>query len=208
MNFLRRVNVFLLLKWIRKKKCWVKFNASCLMERISEEKHQQTNQSSNIALLTFQPEANTKLEDSFPTVRFSHNIYLAYRFYARKLPQRTYYQQQSYDARTTIRDMIPPEKLLKSRLVDYGLNEPLTPRELECSALGLCGFTSKQIGLFLGISFRTVEKNLQIAFEKMRCYGKAHCMEIMYTHGLLNIWQDFARTLILGKEGLFSFNLA
>ena len=73
---------------------------------------------------------------------------------------------------------------------------PLSPKEIECLCLNLNGFSAKQIGLLMSISYRTVQTHIQHSLDKLQCFNKYQCFEMMYEKGFLPIWQDFFNLLL------------
>lgn len=73
---------------------------------------------------------------------------------------------------------------------------PLSPKEIECLCLNLNGFSAKQIGSLMSISHRTVQTHIQHSLDKLQCFNKYQCFEMMYEKGFLPIWQDFFNLLL------------
>lgn len=97
------------------------------------------------------------------------------------------YQEQS---------MLCKNKFLLIEKIKEKILPALTSREVESLGLNLIGFSAKQIGEILRISFRTVETHLQQALHKLNCFSKLQCLEIMLEKKLLTMWQDLGKLLI------------
>jgi len=66
-------------------------------------------------------------------------------------------------------------------------NAPLSARELECLHWGALGKTSREIGLILGISQRTVYFHLNNAAAKLNVYSVKHAISRALSSGLVRI---------------------
>jgi DNA-binding CsgD family transcriptional regulator len=86
---------------------------------------------------------------------------------------------------------------LQMRSLNESLQASLSERELECLALGFCGFSAKHIAEILKVSFRTVETHLCHAYQKLGCYGKQQVLESMYEKELLTLWLDLGKLLLM-----------
>ncbi len=84
-----------------------------------------------------------------------------------------------------------------SRFLQHAFDTSLTRREVECIALGFCGFSAKHIAEILQISFRTVESHLQNGYIKLDCRGKQEMLECMYESKMLTLWLDLGKLLLL-----------
>lgn len=69
---------------------------------------------------------------------------------------------------------------------------PITAREMECIKYMFLGYTSNQIGTFLVISERTVEKHLENVKFKLACSSKSDLIDIILKSGLSNLIKDHA----------------
>ena len=76
------------------------------------------------------------------------------------------------------------------------LNVGFSERELECLAFTLSGFSAKYVGELLKISYRTVEAHLYKAYQKLDCYGKQQCLEMMHAKEALHLWWEYSRLLL------------
>ena len=72
----------------------------------------------------------------------------------------------------------------------------LGERECESLALTLCGFSAKHAGKILGLSSRTVEAYLQIAYQELECSGKQVALAMMYKNKTLSLWWDLAKEIL------------
>lgn len=79
------------------------------------------------------------------------------------------------------------------------LDATLSSREFECVALAFCSFSAKHIGEILGRSHRTIEVHLQNAYQKLGCYGKQQCLDMMHANQTLTLWWDLGRLICKRK---------
>lgn len=85
-------------------------------------------------------------------------------------------------------------KLLFSSLVERYRN--FSFRELECTAFFISGFSSKQIGSFLGISPRTVETHLERGRYHLGCSNRSQMIERFLADTTYFMFQDLVRILL------------
>lgn len=81
--------------------------------------------------------------------------------------------------------------------LNQALGISLSMREMECLAIGFCGFSAKHIAEILHISHRTVESFFHHAYQKLGCYGKQETLELMYKNQLLTLWLDLEKLLLI-----------
>jgi len=86
---------------------------------------------------------------------------------------------------------------LMTRTLNSALGTSLSSRELECLALGFCGFSAKHIGKILKLSYRTVETHLNNAYQKLGYFGKQQALESMYEKELLTLWLDLGKLFLM-----------
>jgi DNA-binding CsgD family transcriptional regulator len=91
------------------------------------------------------------------------------------------------------------EMRLLAQALDHTIHKTLSGREMECLALGFCGFSAKHIGELLGISYRTVEFFLQSCYQKLNCRGKQQALELMYESHLFILWLDLGKSIVIRK---------
>lgn len=94
------------------------------------------------------------------------------------------------------RDYLSDISLL-TKTLNRSLITPLSSREIECLALGFCGFSAKHIGEILGISYRTIETHMIHIYRKLDCFGKQQVLEFMYEKQLLTLWLDLGKSLLI-----------
>jgi len=75
----------------------------------------------------------------------------------------------------------------------------LTSREMECLSLNLLGLSAKQIGIYLRVSYRTIEAHLYHAFHLLGLKGRKQCLEQIMTTQTLLMWHDLGK-LVLQKS--------
>ncbi|MGA8163724.1 MAG: LuxR C-terminal-related transcriptional regulator [Waddliaceae bacterium] len=79
-------------------------------------------------------------------------------------------------------------------------NPPLSQKEVECLCLNLNGFSAKQIGMLMSLSYRTIQGHIQHSFDKLQCFSKCQCLEMMHENRFLPIWRDLFNLLIKQRE--------
>lgn len=89
---------------------------------------------------------------------------------------------------------------LSAKTLNAAMNTALTLREMECVALGFCGFSAKHSAEILKISHRTVETYLHQAYHKMGCFNKQQALESMYEKRLLMLWLDLGKMFLITKN--------
>lgn len=107
-----------------------------------------------------------------------------------------YLQKEEYDNQCILKKN---KKLLIGKINEL-FNHQLTPKEAQCVSLYLLGFSAKQIGLILFISFRTAETHLNRGLHHCGCHSKLQCVEMMLEKNLLPLWQDLGKILLSEYE--------
>ncbi len=84
-----------------------------------------------------------------------------------------------------------------SNAINRILREDLTTREIQCLALGFCGFSSKHMAEILKISYRTAETHLHNSYQKLGCFGKQQALDLMHEKQLITLWLDLGKLLLV-----------
>ena len=90
-------------------------------------------------------------------------------------------------------------EFLKLAIKKNGPHPSLTYRELECIAFAMSGFTAKQHAMLANISYRTIQTHLTNAYDKLGCFNRLQCVEMMYTKGYFFLWQNLCRLFLQMK---------
>ena len=109
-----------------------------------------------------------------------------------------------------IKENFLEDETLLINALNASLGVSLSKREIECLALGFCGFSAKHIAEILKITYRTVESFFYHAYQKLNCFGKQSALDLMHQKQVLFLWFDLGKLLlklkIQNKYGIFLYH--